>query len=219
MIGLLNVFLTELSRTFQQVYHVSSGQSGAMYLGLALGFVAASVLFGLTNEEIMHALAARHGGEVKPEFRLPATIVAMPVIVIGTLWYGWTLQYRLQFINPIVGYGVVGLGIKTVQLSNTTYMDDSIDEFSASALAAVTMARSIGGAVLPLLGPLLYKTLDQGWGSSVLAAIVLVCSVIPVLMYVYRARWRAMFFSRRPVSLVWPFLSYRKDSMDCLAYR
>ena len=72
-------------------------------------------------------------------------------------------------------------------------MVDSFDEFSASALAAVTMARSIGGAVIPLLGPLLYRQLDQGWGNSVLAAVALVCSVIPVLMYLYGPRWRAMF--------------------------
>ena len=34
VIGLLNVFLTELSRILQDVYNVSSGQSGVMYLGI-----------------------------------------------------------------------------------------------------------------------------------------------------------------------------------------
>lgn len=193
VIGILNVFLTELSRTVQQVYNVSSGQSGSMYLGLALGFVAASVIFGSTNDKIMHALAERHQDERRPEFRLPATIAAMPIVAIGTLWYGWTLQYKLFWIIPIVGSGVAGLGITTVQLSITTYMIDSFDEFSASALAAVTMARSVGGAIVPLIGPLLYQELDQGWGNSVLALVTLVCSGIPVLMYSYGKRWREMF--------------------------
>lgn len=214
VIGLLNVFLTELSRTVQQVYHVSSGQSGAMYLGLALGFVAASVLFGLTNDRIMAALTKRHGGETQPEFRLPATIAAMPVcqlhsavtdeealltdfqiVVIGTLWYGWTLERRESWIIPIVGSGVAGLGITTVQLSVTTYMIDSFDTFSASALAAVTMARSIGGAILPLAGPPLFKALGQGWGNTILAGLAALCSVLPVLMYIYGSRWRSMFSS------------------------
>ena len=66
VIGLLNVFLTELSRTVQDVYNVTSGQSGMMYIGLALGFVAASTLFGLTNDRIMHYLTRRHGGETLP---------------------------------------------------------------------------------------------------------------------------------------------------------
>ncbi|KAF2482125.1 major facilitator superfamily domain-containing protein [Neohortaea acidophila] len=195
VIGLLNVFLTELSRTVQQVYHVSSGQSGTMYLGLALGFVAASVLFGLTNDRIMAALTKRHGGETEPEFRLPATIAAMPIVVIGTLWYGWTLERRNSWIVPIIGSGVAGLGITTVQLSVTTYMIDSFDTFSASALAAVTMARSVGGAILPLAGPPLFKALGQGWGNTILAGLAALCSVLPVLMYIFGSRWRAMFSS------------------------
>ncbi len=193
VIGVLNIFLTELSRTVQRVYEVSAGQSGTMYLGLALGFVAASVVFGLTNDRIMHALARRRGGETRPEFRLPATIAAMPMVVIGTLWYGWTLQYKTQWLIPIVGSGVAGLGITTVQLSITTYMVDSFDEFSASALAAITMARSIGWAALPLLGTLVFEQLGQGWGNTVIALVTVVCSVIPVLMYMYGSRWRAMF--------------------------
>lgn len=72
-------------------------------------------------------------------------------------------------------------------------MIDSFDEFSASALAAVTMARSVGGAIVPLIGPLLYKELDQGWGNTVLALVVLVCSAVPVLMYRNGKRWRSMF--------------------------
>lgn len=121
-IGILNVFLTELSRTVQQVYNVTSGQSGSMYLGLALGFVAASVIFGLTNDRIMHALARRHKGETQPEFRLPATIIAMPIVTIGMLWYGWTLQYKAPWVVPIVGSGVAGLGITTVQVSPTSFI-------------------------------------------------------------------------------------------------
>ena len=118
VIGLLNVLLTELSRTVQEVYNVSSGQSGSMYLGLALGFVLASVIFGLTNDRIMKWLASKHDGETRPEFRLPSTIAAMPICVIGMLWYGWTIEYKNHFILPIVGSGIAGLGITTVQASH-----------------------------------------------------------------------------------------------------
>lgn len=79
------------------------------------------------------------------------------------------------------------------QLSITTYMVDAFNEFSASALAAVTMARSVGGAVVPLIGPLLYEQLGQGWGNSVFAMLIFVFSVVPVLMYKYGSRWRSMF--------------------------
>lgn len=118
VVGLLNIFLTEFSRTVQRIYRVSSGESGSMYLGLALGFVVASILFGLTNDKIVRALAKRHTGELLPEYRLPATIAAMPVVVIGTLVCGWTLQLREHWIVPVVGSGIAGLGITTIQVSS-----------------------------------------------------------------------------------------------------
>lgn len=72
-------------------------------------------------------------------------------------------------------------------------MIDSFDEFSASALAAITMSRSVGGAILPLVGPLLYDDLDQGWGNTVLALVALICGVLPLLMYRYGGHWRCLF--------------------------
>lgn len=191
VIGVLNVFLTEMSRVYREVYHMSSAQSGSIYFGLAIGFVIASVVFGMTNDSIMSTLARRHKGVTQPEFRLPAAVLGMPFVVIGLLWYGWALQLRSNWVLPIIGSGFGGIGITTVQLSVTTYLVDSFDEFSASALAAITMARSVGGAVVPLLGPVLYRVLGQGWGNSVFALLNLVSCGIPILLYCYGSKWRA----------------------------
>ena len=198
-----------MSRVYQKLYSFTSAESGYIYIGLASGFVIASVVFGLTNDRIMSSLSHRHNGEAQPEFRLPATIVAMPTIVIGLLWYGWTLQFRAHWVVPTIGSAVAGLGVTTVQvsysacrneckadntkLSSMTYLVDSFDEFSASALAAATLARSVGGAAIPLLGPVLYRILGQGWGNTVFASVTAVCCVIPVMLYRYGSRWRAMF--------------------------
>lgn len=114
---MLNIFLTEMSRRFQSEYGMTSGQSSTVYFGLAFGFVIASVLFGTTNDRIMHRLARRNKGETQPEFRLPAAIFGMPIIVIGTLWYGWSLEFKTAWIVPIIGSGVGGIGITTVQVS------------------------------------------------------------------------------------------------------
>lgn len=126
VIGMLNVFLTEMSRRFQTEYGMSSGRSSTVYFGLALGFVIASVLFGTTNDRIMHRLARRNKDETQPEFRLPAAIAAMPIIVIGTLWYGWSLDFKTNWIVPIIGSGVAGVGITTVQVSRCHWMLNSM---------------------------------------------------------------------------------------------
>lgn len=119
VIGTLNVFLTEMSRVYRSMYNMSSAQSGNVYFGLAIGFVIASVVFGMTNDRVMHALVRRHGGETQPEYRLPATIFGMPITVIGILWYGWSLQLGAPWVVPTIGSGFAGIGITTVQVSSS----------------------------------------------------------------------------------------------------
>ena len=79
------------------------------------------------------------------------------------------------------------------KLSITTYTVDSFDKFSASALAAITTARSVGGAILPLLGPIVYAKLGQGLGNSAFAGVILLSCSLPVLLYMFGRRWRSLF--------------------------
>jgi hypothetical protein len=44
----------------------------------------------------------------KPEYRIPALLIASIFVPIGLLWYGWSAQARLHWIMPIIG-GLFGL--------------------------------------------------------------------------------------------------------------
>lgn len=135
VIGILNVFLTEMSRVYRAVYHMSSAQSGSIYFGLAIGFVIASVAFGGTNDRIMRKLARRHGDEAQPEYRLPAAILGMPLMVVGLLWYGWSLQARAHWIVPTIGSGIAGVGITTVQVIKLIFLPSDTRYANTSDIA------------------------------------------------------------------------------------
>jgi hypothetical protein len=62
------------------------------------------------------------------------------------------------------------------------YLIDSFTVYAASALAANTIVRSIGNALLPLAGMPMYNTLGMGWGNSLLAFISLALIPVPFLM-------------------------------------
>lgn len=140
VIGFLNVFLVEMSRIFQEQYGMSSGRSSNVYFGLALGFVLASVIFGSTNDKIMQALARRNKGTTEPEFRLPATILAMPTVVIGFLLYGWALHFNTHWIVPIIGSGFGGLGITTVQVSTYVVPFDGFNPQTCNILTSLPLS-------------------------------------------------------------------------------
>lgn len=72
------------------------------------------------------------------------------------------------------------------------YVVDAYPDISASALAAIRVAQSLGGAFLPLAGKPLYNDLGFGWGNSVLGFITLLLIPIPLLFFKYGFRLRAM---------------------------
>ena len=62
-----------------------------------------------------------------------------------------------------------------------TYLVDSFTKYAASAMAANTVLRSLGGALLPLCGQRMYDTLGYGWGNSLLAFIA-IAMIVPVFL-------------------------------------
>ena len=60
----------------------------------------------------------------------------------------------------------------------------------ASALAANTLLRSLGGAFLPLAGPALYANLGLGWGNSLLGFLVVAFLPVPWILFLYGEKIR-----------------------------
>jgi hypothetical protein len=71
------------------------------------------------------------------------------------------------------------------------YLVDCYIRYAASVIAAITVFRSIIGALLPLGGLSLYNSLGYGWGNGVLAFIALVMVPMPVVFKLYGAKIRA----------------------------
>jgi hypothetical protein len=46
-----------------------------------------------------------------PEASIPMMIPGAAAIHIGLLLYGWSVQTRLHYIVPIVGIGLIGIGL------------------------------------------------------------------------------------------------------------
>lgn len=72
-----------------------------------------------------------------------------------------------------------------------TYVIDAFALHAASALAAVSVLRSLAGFGFPLFGPAMFKALGYGWGDTLLAGIaILIGCPAPVLLWYYGERIR-----------------------------
>jgi hypothetical protein len=64
---------------------------------------------------------------------------------------------------------------------------------AASAIAALTVVRSMLACFLPLAGPQLYESLGLGWGNSLLGFLALAFAPVPFVFYKYGGYLRERF--------------------------
>ncbi|EME39510.1 hypothetical protein DOTSEDRAFT_139366 [Dothistroma septosporum NZE10] len=188
--GFLYLLFTSFTFVFEDQYGFSNSIVGLVYLGLGIGNFIGLGILGFTSDRVMAQLAKKNGGEMKPEYRLPLLMYAGPFIPTGLFIYGWTAQYKVHWIVPIIGTMFVGMGLIACFMCINTYLIDSFTLYAASAMAANTILRSIFGGVFPLFGLQMYDGLGLGWGNSLLAFLALAICPIPWIFYYHGERIR-----------------------------
>ncbi|PYI36719.1 synaptic vesicle transporter [Aspergillus indologenus CBS 114.80] len=183
------ILFTTFTDVFENVYGFGPGEAGLAYMGLGLGFCFGQVTVGYYSDRYLKKQEKIHG-KMKPEDRLPPLVLGCCLVPIGLFWYGWTAEYRLHYMVPIVGTFFVGAGIYYVHLVTQVYLIDSYTLYAASAVSAELALRSIFGATIPLGGGPLYDKLGLGWGNSVLAFIAVAFAPTSLFLLKYGERIR-----------------------------
>ncbi|KAJ5179087.1 MFS general substrate transporter [Penicillium capsulatum] len=187
--GIFYLLLTILSIVFHGQYGFEEGIAGLAYLGIGIGSGLGMVVFGLYSDRIYTKLSEKHKG-AKPEYRLPPLLPSALAMPIGLIIYGWTAQYRLHWILPIIGTGFCGFSLMGCLAAVQTYLLDGFTMYSSSALAASSLVRSLAGGLVSLSGPGLYDRMGLGWGNTLLAFLSILFGMSPFLFYKYGERLR-----------------------------
>lgn len=180
--GILYILLTTITEVFKSTYGFTQGEAGLAYLGLSLGMVVGVLLCAFSSDWWLERQAARHDGQLKPEYRLPPMVLGGLLIPIGLFIYGWTAQARVFFIVPMIGTAALGFGFFVTAIPLNAYLVDTYKVHAASAIAATIVLRCIVGALLPLAGPRLYSRLGYGWGNSLLGFLALLFVPVPMVL-------------------------------------
>ena len=170
--GYLYLLFTTLTSVFENTYHFPTSLVGLTYLGLGIGMVSGILAYGSLADRM--TLSAAAGSTLKPEHRLPPILPGAACIPIGLLIYGWTAEKEVFWLVPILSTVLVGLGLILTFMPIMMYLVEAYTIYAASATAANTIFRSLGGTLLPLAGKPLYDALGQGWGNTLLAGLALV---------------------------------------------
>ncbi|EGX52220.1 hypothetical protein TWF173_005218 [Orbilia oligospora] len=172
--GMLYLVLSTFPALWEGKYGQSVGIGGLNYISLGLGFFLGTQICAPINDRIYVKLSRRNNNIGLPEFRVPLMPIGAVLVPVGLLIYGWTAQSVTHWIWPNIGACIFAggsiMGFQSIQ----TYIIDCYTRYAASAIASVTVLRSLAGFAFPLFAPTMYEKLDYGWGNTTLALIGIV---------------------------------------------
>lgn len=108
--GYLYLLFTTMTPVFEMQYGFSQGSVGLAYLGIGIGSMIGLFMLGATSDRLLKYLSEKHGVK-KPEYRLPPMIPGAFLIPAALFMYGWTAEYRVHWIVPIIGTSLMGVGM------------------------------------------------------------------------------------------------------------
>ncbi|KAH8671539.1 major facilitator superfamily domain-containing protein [Xylariales sp. PMI_506] len=192
--GILYLLFTTFSYVYVDVYGFDEGQSGLTFLPAGLGMMIGVMTLGPVSDAIVKRNRAA-GNKHVPEIRLkPAiTVPSALALPIGLFLYGWTIYKAVHWIVPMIGVLIFTAGLMGIMMSVQNYLLDTYPAYAASVTAAITVLRSVLGALLPLAGLDMYEALGLGWGNSLLAFISLALVPLPLVLFIFGARIRGKF--------------------------
>ncbi|KAI4861024.1 MFS general substrate transporter [Hypoxylon rubiginosum] len=192
--GILYLLITTFSFVYTEHYGFGEGDSGLTFLPAGLGMMLGVVGFGQLTDRMVkrnQAKGVAHRPEVRiaPAFTIPCG-VALP---IGLFIYGWTVEFGVHWIVPMLGVLIFSSGLMGIMFCAQNYLLDIYPLYAASTTAAMAVLRSLLGALLPLGGLEMYNALGLGWGNSLLGFISLALVPIPLVFFIFGERIRSRF--------------------------
>jgi hypothetical protein len=115
--GILYLLITTFSFVYTQHYGFTEGTSGLTYLPAGLGMMIGVILFGQLSDRLVKGQQAK-GLALRPEVRLKPklTIPSGIVIPVGLFIYGWTTQYHVHWIVPMIGVVIFSSGLMGIMV-------------------------------------------------------------------------------------------------------
>ncbi|KAK1691364.1 major facilitator superfamily domain-containing protein [Colletotrichum godetiae] len=148
------------------IYKLSTRTTGLAFLPIGVGALLSGVFYVLWDIYLERSLKFGKPWTKKEEMRrLPLACAGGPIFVVASILFG--------------------IGFVRIFIAMLNYITDAYAIYAASAHGVASTCRSIFGALLPLAGRRMYKTLGVGWASTLLGICGLFLAAVPFVFIKY----------------------------------
>jgi MFS family permease len=147
--------ITVMSTLFSHIYHLHETEIGLTFIANGVGSMIGTLVTGKILDIDYKRAKAKYvdeeGQTSQKDFPIErARLRLIPIWSLlqcgAILVFGWTLQYRVHISVPIISTFVTGWTAVSIQSTVMTYLVDIFHDKSASASAALNIARCLMGA-------------------------------------------------------------------------
>ncbi|KAA1468798.1 MFS general substrate transporter [Dentipellis sp. KUC8613] len=184
--GCLYLLFEAYPIVFSEGHHMDAGVSGLMFLPIFIGGVLGVLIYLVFFEPRYEKLVELHAPEPVPaESRLEMTMLGAPLFAISFFWFGWTSYPSISYWSPMLAGGMMGLGIFCIFLSLFNYVIDTYLFVAASALASLTVFRSLFSGAFPLFARQMFDAMNPRWASTLLGFVAILLMPTPFVFRKY----------------------------------
>lgn len=125
---------------------------------------------------------------ITPESKIRSFAIACPALAIGLWLFAWTVPQHIvevPFLVSMLGLVFVGFAANDFSYILFGYMTDSYGFYAASAVSAISTARTLTAAVFPLFITHMYKAIGNNFATTVWAAAATIFCFTPWIFLRY----------------------------------
>ncbi|KAF8759751.1 Major Facilitator Superfamily [Rhizoctonia solani] len=170
---------------------LNAGEIGLTFIGVMIGIFCAMLLLPL-QEKAYRKVCEKRG--VVPEARLPLMMFGSILLPFGLFIFAWTSMSHVHWIGTAIAGAPFGAAMVAVYISANSYIIDTYQRYTASAVAAKTFLRSLVGATVPLWVNQMYAGMTPQWASTLLAFLAILAMPIPFVFFYVSANQEVRYY-------------------------
>ncbi|KAK3711305.1 hypothetical protein LTR37_009685 [Vermiconidia calcicola] len=174
------IMSTTLPDMLQDVYGFDAALTGVSFMTFSVGSIFGIITCNLLVDRLYVKLQERPGDKIYPEGRLPLVVFGAFTLPFIIALYGWSAGAHFPVAVLLLAVVLMGFAMMCSVVPMLTYVTDTFELYSASALTTVLVTRCLAGTFLPLATSPLTNKFGYGFGFTLLAAACLVLAPVPV---------------------------------------